>query len=127
MRLSHVTILLKESEAQKAELDQLLAEQQDPASPNYHHWLKPNEYADRFGVSQDDLDKITAWLQDQNLTVTAIAQARNWIAFSGTAGQIETAFRTVIHHYLAGGRMHFANATEPSIPSAFADVVSGVH
>src|SRR5690349_7799507 len=56
--LPRLTIVLKPSDSQQAERDRLLAEQQDPASPNYHHWLSPEEYADRFGVSQDDMDKI---------------------------------------------------------------------
>ncbi|SPF46721.1 exported hypothetical protein [Candidatus Sulfopaludibacter sp. SbA4] len=97
--LSYVTVLLKPSDSQQADLDRFLASQQDPSSPDYHHWLTPEQYADRFGVSQDDLDKIAAWLRDQNLTVVATARARNWVAFSGTAAQVETAFATEIHHY----------------------------
>ena len=125
--LPYVTLLLQQSDSQQAALDRLLAEQQDPSSPNYRHWLTPEEYADRFGVSQDDLDQIVAWLREQSLTVTSVARARNFVAFSGTAGQVESAFRTEIHHYIAAGKMHFANSTEPSIPAAFAGVVSGLH
>jgi len=40
--------------AQQAALEQLLKEQQDPASPNYHNWLTPETYADRFGASAAD-------------------------------------------------------------------------
>ncbi len=127
LSLPHVTMVLKQSDSQKAALEQLLAEQQDPSSPNYHHWLTPEEYADRFGVSRDDLDKIVAWLKDQNLSIVSVARARNWVAFSGTAGEVANAFGTRIHHYLVDGRVHFANATEPSIPAALAEVVGGVH
>src|SRR5216684_1806333 len=56
MPLPYVSLVLKRSAGQEAELNQLLAEQQDPSSPNYHHWLTPEEYADRFGASQDDLN-----------------------------------------------------------------------
>ena len=127
MPLPYVTMALKPSASQQAALEQLLTDQQDPSSANYHHWLTPEQYADRFGVSQADIDQIVAWLKQQNLTVAAIARSRTWVAFSGTAGQVESAFGTEIHHYLAGGKVHFANATEPSIPAAFADVVSGLH
>src|ERR1017187_2166387 len=67
--LPYVTMTLKPSDAQQTALDQLLMDQQDPFSANYHHWLTPEEYADRFGVSQADIDQITAWLRQQNLTV----------------------------------------------------------
>ena len=52
--------------------------QSDPASPNYRHWLSPEEYADRFGVSQADLDKIVAWLENQQLTIGNVAACTGW-------------------------------------------------
>src|SRR5581483_10943737 len=85
------------------------------------------EFADRFGVAQSDLNQVVTWLQTQNLTVTAVARGRNWIAVSGSASSIGTAFGTQIHHYLVNGRTHFANATEPSIPAALQGIVAGIH
>jgi subtilase family serine protease len=127
LQLPRVTLVLRPSDAQQAELNQLLAAQQDPASPNYHQWLKPEEYADRFGVSQGDIDQMVAWLQAQNLTVVAVARGRNSIACSGAAGAVEQAFGTRIHRYSVDGELHFANATEPSIPTAFQNVVRSIH
>src|SRR5262252_8520455 len=40
-RMRHVSIMLKPSDSQQADLKQLLAQQQDPSSTNYHHWLTP--------------------------------------------------------------------------------------
>src|SRR5580698_7265245 len=42
-----MTLYLKPSAAQHAELLRLLDQQQDPASPLYHQWLTPEQYADR--------------------------------------------------------------------------------
>ena len=67
MQVHGVSLVFKLSASQQAALDQLLAEQRDPASPNYHQWLTPEQYAARFGMSQDDLDKVTGWLQSQGL------------------------------------------------------------
>jgi uncharacterized protein (TIGR03437 family) len=125
-RLSYVTLALAHSESQQAALDQLLAEQQTPGSPNYHHWLTPEDFANRFGVSEDDLSKIRAWLEGQGLTIAGGARGRNWIAVNGTAAQIESALQTEIHTYLVNGQAYFANATEPSVPAAFAGVVRSV-
>src|SRR5437660_7364007 len=71
-----MTLVLKQSPSQKTALQQLLAEQQDPSSPNYHQWLTPEQYADRFGLSQNDLDKISAWLQSEGFTVSHVARGR---------------------------------------------------
>src|SRR5207253_2043022 len=74
----------------------------------------------------NDLDKVVAWLQDQGFTVDGKARSHTWITFSGTAQQVESAFRTEIHHYLRNGETHYANATEPSLPTALAGVVLGI-
>jgi len=41
--------------------------------------------------------------------------------------QVEEAFHTQIHHYLVGGELHMANASDPQIPAALAPVVAGVN
>ena len=51
LALTHLTMHFKISAAQQADLDQLLRDQQDPASAHYHQWLTPEEYGARFGVS----------------------------------------------------------------------------
>ena len=127
LELNHVTLVLKPSASQQADLDQLLAEQQDPTSKNYHNWLTPEAYADRFGVSQGDIHAIVEWLQSQSLTVTSVARARNAVAMSGTAEQIGSAFKTEIHIYQVDGETHYGNSTEPSLPAAMQGVVQGIH
>lgn len=126
LRLSYVTLMLGPSGSQQAELDQLLTEQRDSSSPNYHHWLSPEEFAQRFGVSRNDLNKISTWLEGQGLTIAAVARGRNWIAVNGDAARIENAFRTEIHEYAVNGKTHFANAVEPSVPAAFAGIVTAL-
>ncbi len=121
-----ITMDLKPSASQQTALEQLLANQQNPASPDYHKWLTPEEYASRFGVSQSDVNRITAWLQSQGLQVQRVARSRTWIEFSGTARQVENAFHTQIHQYLENGKLHYANSTNPSIPAALSNVVLGL-
>ena len=62
MQLDRLMLVLKPSPAQAADLDRFLAEVHDPKSSNYHKWLTPESYADRFGLSQADMDKVVAWL-----------------------------------------------------------------
>jgi subtilase family serine protease len=121
----HVTLLTVPSPSQGKALTQLLAEQQDPKSPNFHKWITSPQYADRFGLSHNDIQKTLAWLKSQGLTVVHVANGRNWIVFTGTASQIESAFRTEIHRYNVNGEMHFANAALPSIPAALSGIATG--
>ena len=62
-------LLLQGSDAQEEALRQLIQAQQDPNSSQYHHWLTPAEFGRRFGPSQNDLAKLTAWLNQQGFTV----------------------------------------------------------
>jgi len=124
--LPHVTIQLKPSLSQQTSLDQLLAGQRNPASADFHKWLTPEQYADRFGASQNDVNRIAAWLQSQGLQVQRVARGRNWIEFSGTAQPVENALHTQIHQYLENGELHYANSTDPSIPAALSGSVLGL-
>jgi subtilase family serine protease len=126
MPMKRITIAFRLSASQQADLDQLLAAQQDRGSPDYHRWLTPQEFGRRFGLSQGDLDKVVSWLQSQGFTIDEVPPSRNSVAFSGTAQQVQAAFRTEIRRYTVNGEAHYANAAEPSIPAAFSDVVLAV-
>ncbi len=126
LALPSMTLMLQPSAGQQADLTQLLAAQQDPSSPDYHRWLTPEQYADRFGASSSDIAKVSGWLEQQGFQVTGVARGRNWISFSGTAGKVATAFGAEIHHFEVNGKMHIANATEPSVPAALGVIVRGV-
>ncbi len=125
LQLDHVLIMIRPSAEQQSDLDQLLANQQNPASANYRQWLTPESYADRFGLTTGDHAKIAAWLSAEGLTVQDSSRGRNWIAFAGSASQVSKALHTSIHTYSVNGVSHFANATEPSVPEAIAGVVAG--
>jgi subtilase family serine protease len=114
------------SATQQEALSRLLAQQQDPASPNYHRWLTPAEYADRFGLSRADLNRITDWLKSQGFVVQSIGGGRNTVTFSGTAAQVQSAFQAEIHRYNVDGEEHFANSTPLMIPAALEGIVSGI-
>lgn len=105
-----LTLLLKPSADQQSSLEQLLQDQQNPSSASFHHWLTPEQYADRFGASTSDTAQIVAWLQAQGFTVDPVSRSRTFLTFSGTAAQVQAAFGTAIHRYQVNGQMHFANA-----------------
>src|SRR6476646_1816396 len=118
MRISRAAMVFRLSAEQQAALDKLLAEQQEPDSPNYHKWLTPEQYAARFGMSDADLAKVSSWLKSQGLTVSGFSRARTRVFFSGTAAQVENVFRTELHNYQVDGQTRFANASEVSVPAA---------
>ena len=125
MKIERAAIVFKLSPAQQSALDKLLAEQQDPKTPNYHRWLTPEQYAERFGMSEEDLAKVSAWLKSQGLTVDGYSRARTELFFSGAAAQVARAFQTEFRNYQADDEIRFANARRISVPAALSGVVLG--
>jgi subtilase family serine protease len=121
-----VTLVFKMSAEQQADLDALLARQQDRGSPDYQRWLTPEQYGSRFGLSQADINKVTGWLESEGLQVESIAASQNAIVARGSAQQVEAALRTEIHRYVINGKQQFANSMSPSVPGALGDVISGI-
>jgi subtilase family serine protease len=120
-----VSMVFKRTATQEAALKKLLAEQQDPTSANYHKWLTPEQYGDRFGLGTSDLAAVVSWLESQGLMVNRVARGRTQVWFSGNVSRIETVFRTEMHRFQVNGEAHFANGTELAVPAALGNVVLG--
>lgn len=125
--MERMMLVLRRSPEQETALDQLMAEQLDSASPNFHHWLTPEEFGLRFGPSDQDIQSVTSWLGSHGFQVLSVAPGRIVIEFSGNAAQVKEAFHTEIHKYMVNGEEHWANSSDPQIPSALTPVVAGVN
>jgi subtilase family serine protease len=47
----------------------LLAAQQDPTSPEYHRWLTPREFGERFGPTRRDVKQVERWLRREGCRI----------------------------------------------------------
>jgi uncharacterized membrane protein len=124
--MEHMILYLKSDATQQAQLDTLVAEQHNPKSPLYHHFLTPQSYASQFGAADSDIAKVTAWLTSHGFKVESVPAGNRAIVFSGTAAQVENAFKTEIRQYTVAGANHIANASDPQIPEALAAAVGGI-
>ena len=126
MVLHNMSVLLQPGDARRASLEQFVVSQQDPTSQDYHHWLTPEEFADRFGASDASVTRVAAWLQAQGMTDVRPARGRMFVSFSGSADRVANAFHTEIHQFDVRGARHFANVVEPSVPAELRDGVVDV-
>jgi subtilase family serine protease len=122
--MDHLLLQLQRSPEQEAALEKLIDEMHTKGSSNYHQWLTAPQFAENFGLSKEDINKVTAWLEAHGLHVNVAYPTL--IDFSGTAGQIRDAFRTEIHNLSVNGVQHIANMRDPQIPAALAPAVVGV-
>ncbi len=113
--LNRMAIFFKPSAAQQRALDELLRQQQDPASPNYHKWLTPEQYGARFGMNSNDLTKVSTWLEAHGFHNIEISRSRNSVEFDGNAGQVAAAFTPPSINVVWNGETHYANTTSPQL------------
>ena len=123
--MKRTILLLKIAPEKQAELDRLVAEQQDPSSPNFHRWLTPEEFGKRFGRTPEEIATVKGWLITHGFTIDETAKGGAWINFSGTAADVDLAFHANMHDYQVAGHLRHANSTDISIPRALADLVAG--
>jgi uncharacterized membrane protein len=125
-RLSRMILSLSPDYEQTAALENLIQAQHDPASPLYQRWLSPQEFESRFGVSPNDVRRVTQWLEKHGLTVDELPAGGRSVIFSGSAAQVRATFRTDVRQFRVGGQLHVANANDPWIPDALVGVVNGI-
>ena len=125
MPMSRMLLVLKRSPEQESALQQLLDDQQNKNSPNYHKWMTPEQFGQQFGPTDADMQTITSWLQSHGFQIGA-TKGRAVVEFSGSASQVQEAFHTTIHRYLVKGEQHWANASDPQIPAALTSAVAGL-
>lgn len=125
--LDQLTLVLSRSPQQEAAFQQFLADQQNPASPNYHHWLTPAEVGQRFGLSDQDIAAITGWLQSQGLHVNWVSPSRIFVGFGGTAEVVGRAFQTEMQYYNIRGAQRLSVNSDPMIPAAIAPAIKTIH
>jgi subtilase family serine protease len=112
----------------QAAVNKLLAAQQDPTSAEYHKWITPKEYTQRFGPTPAEYNAVAKWIESQGFTVTGGSRGASNLRFTGTVAQAQNAFQTQIFNYK--DNEHFANAVEPKIPAQFQPIigeVTGLH
>jgi subtilase family serine protease len=124
--LNHMLVQLKRSPEREAALKQYIDELHDPQSPNFHQWLTADQFAEHYGVAQEDVDTVTAWLRLHGFTVSGVQPSGMTVDFSGTAGLVRSAYHTEIHNLEVNGAKHFANMSDPKIPAALEPAVAGI-
>lgn len=125
LQLGRMHLVLTRSASQETALQQLIGEMHTPGTPSYHKWLTPDQFGKQFGPSDQDITTVETWLTGHGFNVTKVNAGKQTLEFTGNAAQVRSAFHTQIHQYEVNGETHYANANDPQIPAALAQVVGG--
>jgi subtilase family serine protease len=125
-----LTLILSRPHESQAAFQQLLADQQNPASPRYHHWLTPSQIGDQYGPTGHDLSALTDWLISRGLSVREVAPSGIFIQVEGSAASISAALDTDLRYIERSATPstapRIAATRDPAIPSAFGTLVESI-
>jgi hypothetical protein len=101
----------------EGQLQLLIQQLYDPASPQYRHFLTVQQFTDQFGPTSTDYEKVIAFATTYGLTVTNTSPNRLVLDVSGTVAQIEQAFQVhlLLYEHANKSRTYHAPDVEPSV------------
>jgi Pro-kumamolisin, activation domain len=110
------------------ELDQLLKEQSDPSSSNYRKYLTAAQFAERFGPTAEQLDRVTSELQRAGFQITQISSNRVLVYAKASSAIVEKYFKTEIRSVKQDNRAdRYMNVKPALLPDALVPLVLAVH
>jgi len=104
-----------------AGLDKFLADVYNPKSSNYHHFLTPTEFTERFGPTQEDYDRVREFANTYNLEIVGGSRDSRIVQVKGSVAKIETAFHVSMSNYLhpTENRVFYGPDREPTVDLPF--------
>ncbi len=109
----------------QAGLDQFLARQQDPSSPDYHRWLTPAEFGARFGLPDATYARIASWLAAEGFTVTRYPN-RLFLEGHGTSGGVRRLLKVQPRLASARGQTFRSFAEDLIVPADIAPHIAKI-
>jgi kumamolisin len=105
----------------KAGLDAFVADVYDLNSPNYHHFLTPEETSERFGPIQEDWDALINFAKSHGFTIVSGSLGKRDLVLTGTVSAIESAFNVQMRTYQhpTESRVFYAVDREPNMSLPF--------
>ncbi|MGA9793361.1 MAG: protease pro-enzyme activation domain-containing protein, partial [Terriglobales bacterium] len=98
------------------ELENFLQELYDPTSPSYKQYVTPQQFAERFGASQEDYDALIAFANANGFKVIGGSLESRDVQFSAPVANVNRAFNITmaVYQHPTESRTFFSPDREPS-------------
>ena len=108
-------------------LSTFIANLSNTASPNFHHYLTPSQYASAYGATATSVSAVRNYLVSYGLKVGALSKGHNILRVTGTSSTIARAFNAPVETIrLSDGSLHIHFTVAASLPQALAKDVTAV-
>jgi len=100
----------------QAELRGFLTRLYDPSNPAYRHFLTVDQFAQEFGPTQEDYDRVIAFAHENGFEVVGMSRNRMNIDVAGSVANIEAAFHLTmgVYQHPTENRTFYAPDREPT-------------
>jgi subtilase family serine protease len=109
----------------EAALDAQLQQMYDKNSPDYHHWLTPEQYRSQFSPTAQDVATVRNFLASHNMTVIAVDQNNHFLVAQGRVADAKGAFNVQINRVMVNGEVRRV-ASKPVVTGPAGAVVATV-
>lgn len=101
----------------QAGLDRLLAQLYNPASANFHRYLNPAQFTQRFGPTQQDYQRVVDFAKANRLEVKRTSDDRVLLDVEAPVSDVEKAFHVTLQSYShpTEAGLFFAPDVEPTV------------
>jgi subtilase family serine protease len=111
----------------QAGLDALIAAQNTPGNPQYHHYLSPDQFAQRFAPLPATVARVTGWATSSGLSNVSVSPNRTLVHMTGASSLVGNLLGMHLENFLSSdGFSYFSPSNVASLPARLAGSVVGV-
>lgn len=120
----HITVVLKGRN--DALLDTFLSELDDPGSANYHRYLTPAEFKERFGPTEAQVQAVVSHLRANGFSNITVSANNRLVTADGNVNNAHSAFNVSLKRFNYRGKSVYGNDVAAQVPSELGGVVDAV-
>lgn len=94
-----------------------------PGNALYRKYLTPQQFNQRFGASQQQVDAVTSWIRSSGLYVDRAGSNSHYLHVTGHVDKATKAFGTEFRNYAAQGTVARAPESNATVPASVASSV----
>ena len=95
----------------------------DRSSPQYHHWLEPEEISAKYGPVSQDVQTVVQFAASHNLKEVTVGPNGYFVRAHGSVADMQRAFHVQINQFEVNGKTYRANLNDPTVEGPAAAIV----
>jgi len=96
-----------------ASLRELVEQQYDPSSANFHNWLTAEQFNAAFAPTVEEVATVKEFLAAHDLRLSSVGERNMYVRARGSIAEVQLAFRVQIDKFRLRGKIYHANLSAP--------------